>query len=321
MQSRELPLAVRASLENRGLHVLRTLSFGLSNIVLEVIDKTNVHYVAKYYPRDSFKKGRERGFFSLARGIIPVPEIIAEDDKYLLLEFLPGVSGAQLFSEDGRHSGSVGRQIGSLLRVTHAIPVDGATFGFLSDSSLSATEYQDTASTIISNTEFLQSLIREQYSKIEQYNVRIASYTFKTLTSGDSERVLVHHDVCPKNFLFVDGIITGVLDAEYALIGSPLFDIAKVHILGTYFAYHTNGVGRHFDYVSYLAGFREGYGKAATAEELQPFLVYVLLNYILFWISNPLADTKLREQILPVHIQNLQRVINGEDILVPPFQD
>jgi hypothetical protein len=46
-----------------------------------------------------------------------------------------------------------------------------------------------------------------------------------------------------------------------------------------------------------------------------------LLNYILFWISNPLADPAARERILPIHRANLERVLCGEQLIVPPFTE
>jgi aminoglycoside phosphotransferase (APT) family kinase protein len=298
------------------------LNHGLSNITAEIVDASGARFALKYYPRDTFKKEREEIFMSLARNFAPVPTYVGGGSNYSIMSLIDGNSGAVIFSQPQEESERVGMMIGQLIARVHTVNPQSGIVGFLSHRGNMIEEYGQRISTTRSNTTLLRSLIREQLAKLSQYNIQLPVIPIDSyICEKDDECVLVHHDVCPKNMLFRDGALVGMLDFEYALAGSRLFDIAKVHVLGQYFAYHTGGMGRFLDFSAYVRGFEKGYGRAFSFTELQPFFVYVLLNYILFWISNPLADPAARERILPIHRANLERVLCGEQLIVPPFTE
>lgn len=308
-----------ATLHN--FRIVRPLHFGLSNETYAVIDTDGNTCVLKTYLRDTFKAAREVAFMSSVGTVVPIPQCLAYGDDYILTSFCEGVSGAELFSipSEWAVSMDVGAQIGRMLAQIHAAEVLERGIGFLGkDMRGYDAEYALHVSDAKTNTALLKRLINENVTILESNGVTLPALP-NICVSRDTERVLVHHDMCPKNMLFVDGRLNAVLDFEYALVGSRLFDVAKVYILGRYLAYHTGGVSMHLAYDAYEEGFDAGYGTKFTFEELQPFYIYVLLNYITFWVTHPAPNRVLRERIVPIHIDNLRRVCRGEGIVVPTF--
>lgn len=312
---------IRHILASHDLKLDAVLNNGLSNIVVKAADAQGELYALKYYPRDTFKIGREERFIELASGTIPVPHISAAGEHYLITRFVAGESGSSLFSRPSDASESTGVLVGAALARLHTTPAPVSTIGFLG-RDISAEEYRLTSSALTSNTAFLRRLIREQEAHLRSLNIFLPPIdTNAIVVANDTERVLVHHDVCLKNILFADRAISAFLDFEYAVAGSPLFDIAKVHVLAKYLAYHTGGSARYLDADAYLSGFARGYGRAWTYSELRPFYLYILLNYILFWVANPLANAQARDRILPIHHTNLARILTGEDMTIPAYSD
>jgi|GEM_PF-3159485 thiamine kinase-like enzyme len=311
---------IDAILVTHNLRFESLLNNGLSNIVVRALDAENNPVAVKYYPRDTFKREREQRFIELAHDQYPTPEIVAVGEDHLVTRFVPGESGSSLFSQPQDHSATAGRTIGAHAARLHSMPLADMHIGFLTLGDTSSAEYDSIPSSIRSNTQFLRTLIDEQLRHLEAHDLPLQHIDAQSLSvTEDDECVPLHHDICPKNVLFENGSVTTFLDFEYAMAGSRLFDIAKVHVLAKYLPYHTGGRARFIDDDAYLTGFEGGYGRSFSFDELRPFFIYVLLNYILFWVSNPIADNNDRDMILPIHLSNLERIIAGQDIVVPPY--
>lgn len=295
---------------------------GLANVIVKVRDAVGTPLIVKYYPRDTFKMEREKQFVALEKEIFPVPHIIVTGENYIVMDYVDGESGVELFMRPQMISRPIGRKIGEKVWALHAMQPSVSSIGFLGRNFLSAKEYDLAASHYTSNTQFLRNLIQEQMMHLKKYGIALPKVDrSEIIVENDRERVLVHHDLCLKNILFKDDNIATFLDFEYAMIGSRLFDLAKVDVLGMYLAYHTGGKGRHLDFPSYRSGFYEGYGAAPSFESLRPFYIYILLNYILFWLSSPIVSDVERQKILPIHQKNLSRIVCGEQMIVPPYEN
>lgn len=303
------------------LHQLRagpTVNNGLSNVVVKAFDAKDRPYAVKFYPRDTFKRVREERFMRAALGRYPVPELFASGEDYLITRFIEGVPGSMLFSESGDLSAQIGAQVGAALARLHQV-AQAAPLGFLTAEGVSGHEYDVATPGADSTSRLLSLLLEEHREKLAGYGIPVELPYLGDALHDEHPAVLLHHDVCPKNFLFHGEELVAALDFEYAMIGSPLFDIAKAHVLARYLAYHTGGRARFLDANVYIKAFDTAYGACYTAQQLRPFYMYVLFNYLLFWLSNPLTEKTERDKIVPLHIDNLKRLHEGEDLVVPAY--
>ena len=299
-----------------------SLHNGLANIIVK-IKKNNNSYALKFYPKDHFKKEREKRFIKLSSDVLPTPKLIQSGKNFLILKFKEGMSGSQIFSkpENKVKSTEFGKLIGESIRKLHSKENSFDKVGFLTENNLSCEEYTIKNSTFTKNSELLKHLINEQNIYLKKYNLDLPRFEDKDLIiENDEEKLLIHNDICPKNILIQDEKISSFLDFEYAMIGSRMFDIAKANVLGIYLAYHTLGKAKHLDFEKYINGFYKGYGKKITYEELRPFYIYVLLNYLLFWLSSPILKKEDKDKILPVHLANLKRLERNEDLFVDEYK-
>jgi aminoglycoside phosphotransferase (APT) family kinase protein len=292
---------------------------GLANIIAK-LKKDNKFFVLKFYTRDYFKKDREQKFIELAQDIITVPKIVDSGENFLIMDFKEGISGTDIFSKTNNKSVEIGKLIGQAAKALHSKKIDTEYVGFLSNNDLLGEEYGVAKSNFKTNSKFLKSLIDEQISKLNDYDVDIPDFSDLEIDiAEDNEKYLIHHDLDAKNILLKEEKLSAILDFEYAMIGSHLFDIAKVHVLGIYLAYHTLGTAKYLDFVAYMDGFYTAYGKKITYKELRPFFIYVLLNYTLFWLSNSLLKQVDKDKILPLHLINLQRLKDNKEIVVDKY--
>lgn len=304
-----------------GYEYISDLQDGLANIIIK-IKKDNKFFILKFYTRDYFKKDREKRFIELAQNIIPIPKIVDSGDNFLIMEFKEGIPGADIFSKTNNMSLEVGRLIGLAAKELHTKIISSEYVGFLSKGDLSGREYNLVKSDFRTNSGFLKSLINEQISKLKDYDVNIPDFSdLEVNIKDDAEKCLIHHDLDAKNISLQDGQISSFFDFEYAMIGSRLFDLAKIHVLGIYLAYHTLGKAKYLNFKEYLIGFYESYGQQPSYEELRPFYIYVLLNYTLFWLSNPIVREKDMNKILPIHLENLHRLKNNQEIIVDNYEN
>jgi len=185
-----------------------------SNYKLTLDDGAEV--VARVSSSDSSL--RELRVMDLARELVKVPEVLYERPSLLILEFLNG----QILEEVPEHSRLAGIAIAQFSSRTFdsrgRIEEDGSisAFGFGG--------LQGFIDECLGNAELLERLGKKRKGRLLPL-LRNKSHLIEEL---DTEACLVHGDFNPTNILIHEEKLSGVLDWEYALAGTPFMDIGNL---------------------------------------------------------------------------------------------
>lgn len=185
-----------------------------SNYKLTLDDGTEV--VARVSSSDSSL--RELCVMDLARELVKVPEVLYERPCLLILEFLKG----QILEEVPEHSRLAGIAIAQFSSRTFdsrgRIEEDGSilSFGFGG--------LQGFFDECLGNAEILKRLGEKRKGRLLSL-LRNKSHLIEEL---GTEACLVHGDFNPTNILIHEETLSGVIDWEYALAGTPFMDIGNL---------------------------------------------------------------------------------------------
>lgn len=156
------------------------------------------------------------------RGIVPVPEVLAADldggasgMPTLLLAHIDGTPGdrATGFAQDA------GRKLAAIGTVAFDRPGDLSTPDLVPRGGMPGDLASFVAGCMRSPNVRLSSQDRDAL-------IRLAEDWAPLVPDGDAR--LVHSDYNPKNLLARNGIVTAVLDWEFAHSGSPLTDVGNM---------------------------------------------------------------------------------------------
>ncbi len=161
---------------------------------------------------------RERRVMNLARELVKVPEVFYEQSSLLILEFLDG----QILEEVPEYSRLAGiaiAQFSSRMFDTRGIIEED---GSISDFGFGG--LQGFIDECLGNAEVLERLGEKRKGRLLPL-LRNKSHLIEEL---GAEACLVHGDFNPTNILIHEGQLSGVLDWEYALVGTPFMDIGNL---------------------------------------------------------------------------------------------
>ncbi len=154
----------------------------------------------------------------MAKELVKVPEILYESPSLSILEFLNG----QTLDKVPEFCRLAGIAIAQLSRRTFDYP------GRIEeDGSISAFDFGGLKGFIdesLGNAEVLERLGGERKGKL----LALLQYKSQLIKELDTEASFVHGDFNPTNILIHEGQLSGVLDWEYALAGTPFMDIGNL---------------------------------------------------------------------------------------------
>ena len=185
-----------------------------SNYKLTLNDGTVI--VARISSSDS--SSRELRVMDLASELVKVPEVLYESPPLSILEFLSGET-LENAPEYSRLAGIAISQFSS-----RSFDSPGR---IEEDGSISAFDFggiQGYIDECLDNTQVLERLGGERKGKLLPL-LRSKSQLIEEL---ESEACLVHGDFNPTNILIHEEQLSGVLDWEYALAGTPFMDIGNL---------------------------------------------------------------------------------------------
>jgi aminoglycoside phosphotransferase (APT) family kinase protein len=181
--------------------------------------------VLKLYVKDPDRAAVDAALLQLVHGLLPVPRVLDlkregsyEDPPYLLMTRLPGVN-LQVFLESATDDQrrAVGMQLGELLARLSGMPFLKA--GMFRDGDLTVEPFE------------LGDL--EQYVAGLNLGLDLSAVLDEAedlLADGADRVCLVHSDFNPKNLLVdpATARITGLIDWEFAHVGSPYADLGNL---------------------------------------------------------------------------------------------
>jgi hypothetical protein len=185
-----------------------------SNYKLILDDGTEV--VARVSSSNS--SSREICVMGLARELVKVPEVFCERPSLMILEFLNG----QILEEVPENSRLAGIAIAQFSTLTFdsrgRIEADGSisAFGFGG--------LQGFFDKCLGNADVLERLGEKRKGRL----LPLLRNKFHLIEELDTEACLVHGDFNPSNILIHEEKLSGILDWEYALAGTPFMDIGNL---------------------------------------------------------------------------------------------
>ncbi|TCO60944.1 phosphotransferase family protein [Actinocrispum wychmicini] len=224
-------------LSGRRVNRTRTLSGGYRNHNVQVVTDTGEQFVVRRYLHGN-TCAVEAALAARLAGVVPVAEVVAADpagvvtgQPVLVSRFVPGVLLSEVLPS---------LDCGELLRLGHAVgatlaAIGTVTFprpGFFAGPALQTDGVEPTAGLPV----FVERCLRAgnaRLSPAEQESLlRHAARCAPLLAAVSGSRQLVHSDFNPKNLLVRqrDGVwvVTAVLDWEFALASTPLFDVGNM---------------------------------------------------------------------------------------------
>ena len=164
---------------------------------------------------------------NLVREIVPVPLEVDRGEAWSLFTFLEG----ELLESVPEHSGAAAEALAKISRVQFE------SQGWInSDGTVTAFSFGDGKDFVALMLE--NDLVRSWIGKaaIEEI-VKIQVNESERRAELNSENRLVHGDFNPSNVLIKDGVVSGILDWEFSLSGTPYMDIGNL-LRNTDTAYH-----------------------------------------------------------------------------------
>lgn len=186
--------------------------------------------VLRLYVRDPDRAAVDVSLLRLVRGLLPVPRVLdakqegsAGDPPYVLMERLPGVNLETFLANAGAAERErVGRQLGELLTRLSGMPF------------LEPGEFGGRALTV---RPFPPGDLRQWYdarpaplTPVQTERLGHVLDEADDLAAETHRFCLVHSDFNPKNLLVDPGTatITGLIDWEFAHVGSPYADVGNL---------------------------------------------------------------------------------------------
>jgi Ser/Thr protein kinase RdoA (MazF antagonist) len=161
---------------------------------------------------------RERRVMDLAREWVKVPDTYYQSDALSVVECLKG----QILAEVPEHSRLAAKAIAQLSRCAFG------EAGLITESgSIEAFDFGGVRGFIehsLEKPKVIELLGQERKRAL----LMMLSKKSQMLAEIDAETCLVHGDFNPTNILIHDGQLSGVIDWEYALSGTPFMDIGNL---------------------------------------------------------------------------------------------
>ncbi len=228
-----------AFFNDKGVCQLSSLSGGLNNSNLKVTTMDGEHYVLRIYSRNETSLQIERELLKRFKGVVPVPQVLFMDTSctklahpFIVLSWVEGVQLSELIYRENREKiVTAATETGKYLARIHKVKFPQS--GFF-DEELNIQE------TVKFGADLFLALIEEMLINgyAEKHLGRdlclevwhFCQQNAPLMDEPDEQNTLVHSDFNPLNIL-VDNqqaTITGILDWEYAMSGSPLMDIGNM---------------------------------------------------------------------------------------------
>ncbi|MCF6139196.1 phosphotransferase family protein [Pseudalkalibacillus berkeleyi] len=227
-----------AFFKHKEVHKISPLSGGLNNSNIKVTTDDGVNYVLRIYSRNKTSLHIERELIKGFSGEIPVPQVLYFDDSctdlehpFLIMSWVDGVQLSELmYQQNKERIVTAARDVGMYLAKIHQVkfPQSGffdeqlyiqETVEFGSDLFLSLIEE------MLINGHADRHIGRDLCNEVLHFCQNHAHL----MDEPGEQSTLVHSDFNPLNIL-VDqtGAVTGILDWEYAMSGSPMMDIGNM---------------------------------------------------------------------------------------------
>ncbi|TGB03724.1 phosphotransferase family protein [Halobacillus salinus] len=227
-------------LKNEELLSQQVLSGGLNNTNIK-ITTARERYVLRIYNAQDETMEKERGILKFLKGKVPVPRVLYYGTSESVLEhaflLLSWVEGEQLseviYKDQSSQIEEAAETVGRTLANIHAFKFPGA--GLLNGKLQVKQAFETEESSFLA---FIEELLFSGYAE-KHIGAALCHRVWdfaKTqghlLNHLENQNTLVHSDFNPLNVLVgeKDGktAISGVLDWEYAMSGSPLMDIGNM---------------------------------------------------------------------------------------------
>jgi aminoglycoside phosphotransferase (APT) family kinase protein len=195
--------------------------------VLMPIGKSNSNYKIKTSDGKKFvlrlynnraNPAKEALIMDLVKEIIPVPKLLYRENDYAVWSFLPGIP----LNDAPQEVDKAAEILAGISRISFDQPgeihKDGTITSWNFDGNTSFFEFILKDSTV---REYLGSDRIKQIQKILKANS-------SRLAEMNAESKLVHGDFNPGNILVHNGKISGILDWEFAMSGTPFMDIGNL---------------------------------------------------------------------------------------------
>ncbi|GAB2619073.1 phosphotransferase [Paractinoplanes abujensis] len=208
----------------------------------------------------------EVAYFSMVRGVAPVPEVLASSDSWIISTLLPGRPLTEGDSAPAR------RQLGAAIARVHEIT--GPHFGYTGNRP-SAADWPTAYAAILDS---LRADAAEWGVPLPPLDGLVARH--HRLLATVTRPALLHFDLWDGNVLVApDGSLSGLVDGERYLYGDPLLDFVSPAL---------------FQRITPAHPFAAGYGRAAfTPEEQTRIALYRVHLYVLMLTEQPSRGMEL----------------------------
>lgn len=173
--------------------------------------------------------GVQGAVLRLLRGVLPVPPLVEVRRDLLVTGRLPGVPMVQaLATADRDLQHRLGQAAGEVLGRLAGLAMSGAG-GFM-DDRLRVGCYEEGAESLLTWLDrYLPGSALTQLSPAQLGRLRVLCEGADRLLAVSHRAVLVHGDFSPRNLLCDPdaGVVTGVIDWEFAHAGHPVEDLGK----------------------------------------------------------------------------------------------
>ncbi len=203
-------------LDGRAIVSVQLLTGGRNNTNYKVGFDDDACCVLRLYSNTGSDK--ECYVMQLVDGLVPTPALLHKGDGFAVFSFLTGTPLAAV----PEYAGAAATALSRIASVQ--LPTSGQIHG---DGRVTPWDFGDAGDfteLMLNNAEVLRWLGTERVAEIR----RIMKREAPRLAEIGAEHALVHGDFNPTNILIHDGHVSGVLDWEYALSGSPYMDIGNL---------------------------------------------------------------------------------------------
>ncbi len=226
-----------------------------------IIETVSEKYIFKL-PKKKEMNFREVMACNLLKNKIPVPEIIAYTDDFVIEKYIPG-NDLNEIKLDKINAEKVYNEVGNILAVIHSHPTNG--YGIIMPNETG--KHTDLKSFSLYNEINLKRLQNAYLSSGEIKKV-IAFIENKQFYFDNKQSVLLHYDFVDTNLRINNKKISGVIDFGDLSAGCPALDFAWI------FIYHYGTP--NFDWIV------KGYENRIDIDEIKFFVVCNLIWFITY---------------------------------------
>lgn len=229
----ELAACLRRADGSTALVGFDVLSGGLANTNIRLRTDGETDYVLRLHQRDPASADREALLFPMAGMVVPVPVMVAHGKpgdilahRWSVLRYMPG-EPMDALAAPGRHAelASAMHHAGTLLAKLQALgPMLWPFPPTVPSLELTPAVFTDWLDAALGPRAAGPHLPRPLTGRVR----RFADAWTHALASVASERALVHCDYNGANLLVAGGRVTAVLDWEFAMSGTSLWDIGNM---------------------------------------------------------------------------------------------